>query len=331
MLFRSSEIAVSRIYLGAFAAEKDGAHTDEVQNPERFVLSSRMPRYYKDEMFTLHVGLVDSLAGSVLSDNCPTLFLRERSADGTTRFDEVPPTGFKTCNSFSPGADRSADWRSGFEVESGASTRWEGTGGHSFEIFQLVDSSHDGRTRFAHSNKLTVEIDAPELIRRKWQGKAKGVQADVTLDKDTYEHGEDVPLHIATENFDAPVPIYATDPIWDPFTAIGIEVRDAIGRLLPEDERSSSAIFSTGHGRGPVLFPAGKVVAIERALKTEGWLPNRPGVYTVVVTWCPLDGTNFEPVDGLLRKNDAKTYVTVRAAQTFRIVSEPNPASQSEP
>jgi hypothetical protein len=326
-----SEIAVSRIYLGEFAAEKDGALTDEAQSAERFVLSSRKPRYYKDEMFTLHVGLVDYLAASLMGDGCPTLLLRQRSADGFTRFDEVSPAGFKTCKSFTLGADRSADWQSGFEVQSGARSRWEGTGEHSFEIFQLVDSSDDGRPRFVRSNKLTVEIDDPALIQRKWQGQAKGVRADVTLDKNVYRQNEDVPLHIAIENFDAPVPIYATDPVWDPFTAIGIEVRDATGRLLPENERSSSNIWSTGHGFGPVLFPAGKVVAIERDLMTEGWLPNRPGVYTVVVTWCPIDGTNFKPVDGVSLKNDAKIYATVRAVETFRIVGEPPAASHSEP
>jgi hypothetical protein len=326
-----SEIAVSRTYAGAFAPEKDEAHTDEVQNGELFVLSSLKPRYYQDEMFTLHVGLVNASPSSPFGEGCPTFFLRERSSDGSTRFDEVPPTGFKRCDPFSLGADRTADRRPGFEVESGASTRWAGIGEYSFELFQLVDSSHDGRTQFVRSNKLAVQIVDAALIPRKWQGKAKGVRVDVTLDKDVYQRGEDVPLHIAIESFDAPVPIYATDPIWDPFTAIGIEVRDATGRLLPETERTSDGNFSTGHGRGPVLFPAGKVVTIERALKIQGWLPNRPGVYTVVVTWCPLDGTHFESVDELPRKDDIKMYVTVRAAETLRIVGEPLPASHSKP
>jgi hypothetical protein len=49
------------------------------------------------------------------------------------------------------------------------------------------------------------------------------------LDKDAYKLGEDVPLHIAVENFDAPVPINATSPVWDPYAAIGVEVRDAMG------------------------------------------------------------------------------------------------------
>jgi hypothetical protein len=320
-----SEIAVSRTYTGAFMspAPKDEPHTDEAQSDELFVLSSRKPRYYLDEMFTLHVGLVSSDADSPSGEECPTLFLRERSPDGSTRFDEVRPSGFKTCKSFSIGENRKADWQSGFEVDSGMSSRWGGIGEHSFELFQPVDSTRDGRIQFVRSNKLTVQIDDPALIARKWQ-KVKGVGVDVTLDKDAYQLGEDVPLHIAVENFDAPVPIYAIDPVWDPYPAIGIEVREATGRLLPEYERSSNGMLWMGHGRGPVPYPAGKVVTIERTLAGQGWLPTRPGVYTVVVTWCPLDGTHCERDAGLPRKDDIKTYATVRAAVSFRIVGEPS-------
>ena len=177
-----SEIAVSRTYAGAFVppAPKDEPHTDEAQRDELFVLSSRKPRYYQDEMFTLHVGLVNSVVGSPSGEECPTLFLRERSPDGATRFDEVPPSGFKTCRSFSLGANRNADWQSGFEVDSGVRS----IGEHIFELFQSVNSSRDGRIQFVRSNKLTVQIDDPALIRRKWQGKVKGVGVDVTLDKD---------------------------------------------------------------------------------------------------------------------------------------------------
>ncbi|MEI4913939.1 hypothetical protein Q8G39_28215, partial [Klebsiella pneumoniae] len=91
----------------------------------------------------------------------------------------------------------------------------------------------------------------------------------VTLDKDAYKLGEDVPLHIATENFDAPVPIYAISPVWDPYPAIGVEVRDATGRSLPANERFSSEPFWTGHGRGPFPCPPGKLLTIERTLASQ--------------------------------------------------------------
>lgn len=174
-------------------------------------------------------------------------------------------------------------------------------------------------------------LDDPALIPRKWNGKAKGVGVDVTLDKDKYRLGEDVPLHVAIENFHAPVPIYATDPLWDPYAAIGIEVRDVRGRLLAENERSSNGKIWMGHGRGPVLYEPGKLVTIERTLASQGWLPTRPGAYTVMVTWCPVDGTQFEPSPGLSLKDDIKIYATVQAVATFRIDGEPSRAPHSQP
>jgi hypothetical protein len=328
-----SEIAVSGTYADEFVppAPKHQPRTDEAQSGEVFVLSSRKPRYYQDEIFTLHVGLVDSVAGPPSGSECPTLFLRERSPDGAIRFDEVRPSGFKTCETFTPGADRNADWQSGFEVDSGVRSRWTGIGEHSFELFQSVGSPRDGTVQFVRSNKLAVQIDDPALISRKWQGKVNGVGVDVTLDKDAYKLGEDVPLHIGTENFDASVPIYAISPVWDPYPAIGVEVRDTTGRPLPANERFSSETFWTGHGRGPFPCPPGKLVTIERTLASEGWLPNRPGVYVVVVTWRTFDGTLVEPGSGLPRPDEFKPYETVQAAATFRIVAEPSPASHAEP
>lgn len=170
-----SEIAVSRTYAGEFVppAPKDQPYTDETPSGEVFVLSSGKPRYYQDEMFTLHVSLVDSAAGPPSGAECPKLFLRERSPDGATRFDEVRPSGFKTCETFMLGADRNMEWQSGFEVGSGVGSRWTGIGEHSFELFQPVGSSRDGTTRFVRSNKLTVQIDDPTLLSRKWGGEGE--------------------------------------------------------------------------------------------------------------------------------------------------------------
>jgi hypothetical protein len=323
-----SEIEVSRTHAGMFAPPlKDEPPGEE--RGEMFVLSSGKPRYYQGEMFALRVGLVSPGAGAPSGEECPTLFLRVRSPDGSTRFDATQPSGFKMCKSFTWGADRNRDWQSGFEVDSGVSGRWTGIGEHSLELFEPVGSSSDGRTQFARSNKLTVQIEDPANIPRKWQGKVKGVGVDVTLEKDAYRLGEDVPLHIAIENFDAPVQIYAIDPVWDPYQAIGIEVRDAEGRLLLENEKSSNGIVWTGHGLGPVPYPAGKLVSIERTLASQGWLPVRPGTYTVVVTWCPIDGTNYKTAPGTSFGSDGKPYATVQATAAFRILGEVTPAAQS--
>jgi hypothetical protein len=85
-----------------------------------------------------------------------------------------------------------------------------------------------------------------------------------------------------------------------------------------------------GHGRGPFHYPPGKLVTIERSMAGQGWLPNRPGVYAVVVTLHTFDGTHVEPDSGLPRNDEFKPYATVQAAATFRIVAEPSPGSHSE-
>jgi hypothetical protein len=324
-----SEIEVSETYAGVFAPPEPKGEPPAEQGGEVFVLSSAKQRYYQDEKFMLRVALVTPGAGEPSGEECPTLFLRVKSPDGGTRFDATQPTGFKTCKSFSMGADRNRDWQSGFEVDSGVRSRWAGIGEHSLELFEPVGSSSDGRIQFARSNNFTVQIDDPTLIARKWGLKVKGVAVDVTLDKDTYLQGEDVPLHIAVENFDAPVPIYATNPVGDPYFAIGVEVRDAKGRLLPESERFSNANAWFGHGWAAILFPPGKLVTLERSLTSQGWLPAHPGTYTVVVTWCPIDGTNYIPGPGISLGSDGRTYATVQATAAFRVLGEETPAAQS--
>lgn len=315
-----SEISVSRTYPGAFVPPSLQGEplAEPVQRGEVFVLSSTKPRYYQGQTFTLHARLAEPTYEPLAGEECPKLFLRHRSPDGGTRFDAVLPTGFKTCGSFSLGADRNADWRSGIEVDSGVG-RWTGVGEQSFELFQVVDSGPDGGVQFIRSNKLILLIDDPALIQRRWRGKAKGVGVDVTLDKDIYQLGEDVPLHIAIENFDAPMPVYAIDPIWDPSQAIAVAVRDASGHFLAETERFENYDIWTGHGRRPVPYVPGKIVTIERTLAIQGWLPNRPGTYTVVVTWNTLDGTKLQRESRVSRTEPPKTYATVQATASFRV------------
>lgn len=317
-----SRIEVSSFHAGEYVPpeSKENPDTAAEQDGEPLSLTSRKSRYFLTEMFNLHVGLATG-TNSLSDEECPTLFLREKSPDGTTRFDEVIPSGFKACKRFWFGANRDADWQSGFEVDAGMSSRWSGIGEHSFELFQVAGTSPGGGIQFIHSNVLKVEIDDPALMQRKWHGKEKGVGVDLSLDKETFQVGEDVSLHIAIENFDAPVPIYAIDPIWDPSIAIGVEVRDSTGNPLAETEKFPMTTMWTGHGLGPFPYPPGKIVTIERDLRSLGWLPNRPGAYRVVVTWCPLDGSHFDPESGRVSNAEMKIYATVRATAIIRIVA----------
>lgn len=322
-----SDIEVSRYNPGIFPGlpGKSGENPREAGDPEALVLSTSKRTYYQGEEFSLHVSLAFPRGGSPTDEECPMLFLWKRSADGTTRLDEAHPAGFRGCKSLLFGAKRDSDWETGFELYSGSGGAWSGIGTQSFELLEIVGSTEGAGIQFARSNELKVRIEDPSLIPRKWGPKINGVRVDLTLDKDTYQVGEDVPLHIATENLDAPAPIYATDPTWDP-PAVGVEVRNSGGQLLAQSERSWPAAW-TGHGRGPVLYPPGKLVPIELSLKSMGWLPNHPGTYTVIVTWVTSTGPSAVEQSGLGSQGDARPYATVQAAAVLRIVDGLSPTS----
>jgi hypothetical protein len=319
-----SDIEVSRYYPGVFpgfrtADDRTSAFGSDIQ---AFVISSSKASYDDGEMFFLHVSLLLPGVGSPTDGACPTLFLRVRGADGATRFDETRPAAFRGCKWFIPGAKRDLDWQSGFDVDSGVGSRWGGIGQHCIELFETVGSPNGAQVQFSRSNELKVQIQDSSLISRRWRSKVKGVAADVTLDKDTYQVGEDVPLHIAIENFDAAVPIYAVDALWDSCSAVGLQVWNAQGQVLPESQRSLR-LSCMGHGRGPRLYPPGKLVPIEKSLQNEGWLPTQPGTYTIVVSWATLTGSNLNQKLDAPSWPDTEPYATVQAAATFRIVSRP--------
>jgi hypothetical protein len=315
-----SDIEVSRFRL---APTSDPTTTETqitgVPPVHGFKLSSDRDTYYSREGFSLRVlSTVASDQDPARPDGCPALYMRERSPNGATRFDEVQPLAFKGCSQAALGHE-SGDWKSGFDLDSGANSRWEGIGQHEFEVFQLAGSTDEAKIGFVSSNVLTVRIADPSIIQRRWE-RAKGIGADITLDKDTYRLGEDVPLHLAIEDFDADVPLYTWDPLWDPCMVVGIEVQDAAGHALPVNERFPNSSICTGHGFGPRPFQKGKVVPLERKLRAEGWLPNHPGTYAIVLTWSPCSGWRKETPTGW--EADLKPYAVVHAKATINIVSE---------
>lgn len=315
-----SDIEVSRFSL-APTSDPTASETQitGVSPVHGFKLSSDKDTYYAREGFSLRVlSTVASDQAPAQPDSCPALYLRERSPNGTTRIDEVQSLAFKGCSLAALGHE-SGDWKSGLDLDSGANSRWEGIGQHEFEVFQLTGSTNEAQTGFVSSNVLTVRIADPSLIQRRWE-RAKGIGADITLDKDTYRLGEDVPLHLAIEDFDADVPLYTWDPLWDPCWVVGIEVQDAAGHPLPVNERFRRSSICTGHGFGPRLFQKGKVVPLERNLRAEGWLPNHPGTYIIVLTWSPCFGSRKETPTGWVA--DLKPYANVHAKATIRVLSE---------
>jgi hypothetical protein len=172
-----------------------------------------------------------------------------------------------------------------------------GIGEHTLEVWQLVNVAGEGQLRFAVSNVLRIQIADPSLIERKWGTPVKGIAADISLEKDMYQVGEDVPLHLAIENFDAEEMVYGDDPLWDPCGVIRIEVQDITGHTLAASERAPNWTLCTGHGFGPRPYAKGKVIPMERTLGGEGWLPNHVGTFIVVVTWAPFSWPNRRDTD----------------------------------
>ncbi len=286
-----------------------------------FDLAASKSTYDLGEPFSLRLALAQpSPEPPSKAEGCPTLYLKQRSPDGDTRIDEVKPLAFKGCPHVVLG-HQPGDWWSGFDLDSGANSKWQGVGEHTFEVFQLVGPRDDSQLRFVSSNVLRIQVVNPESIPRQWGERVKGIAVDITLDKDVYQIGEDVLLHLAVENFGAEVPIYGWDPVWDPCMEVGIEVRDASGRPLPINERFPNWSICTGHGFGPrKLYAKGKVVPLERTLGREGWLPNHPGAYTVVITWSPCTGLIHDEPNGHFSWA-MKPYAVVHATANIRIAT----------
>jgi hypothetical protein len=284
-LFSLAAPADSSLILGQ---PRDGGQTSTLQ------LTSGKSKYYDGENFSLHVSVIQGSSGmSLKRESQPTFYLQQRSPDGETRIDEVQPrtyAGFyknwaNTVLGHQPG-----NWESGFELDSGARRRWNGLGEHAMQLSWLLGSADEPELHFGSSNVLRIQIADPSAITRKWGARTKGIAADITLDKDTYRLGEDVPLHLAIANFDAEVPVYGSNPIWEPCNVVSIEVEDADGHSLLANERFPGWRVCVGNAVGLMLYAKGRVVPLEQTLGGEGWLPNHPGTYAVVVSWNPLVG-----------------------------------------
>lgn len=308
------EIEVSRMTL---------VPQDERQPAPQLKLTSLKPVYVAGESFAVQVS---AAPGEPLPEDetCPTLYQRERSPDGTTRVDEVRPLAFEGCErrvlGHTPG-----NWAHGFDVDSGATARWFGVGEHLMEVFQLRHSPLDSELHLVSSNVLRFRVADPETMPRKWAGRADGIGADLTLDKDTYALGEDVPLHIAVENMDAPVPIYSGQPLMDPCMVVAIQILDSGGHRLPTERLFQQTSFCTGHGVGPTPYEKGKVVALERSLGMDGLLPNAPGTYTIVVIWAPWTSsedpahvTERNPLGRRARRQRSALWAEARLSRQLR-------------
>ncbi len=130
------------------------------------------------------------------------------------------------------------------------------------------------------SNALAMTIVDPATIVPAWGPEVAGLAVSLVLDKQDYSVGEDVPLRINIETFRAAQDIGSGElPC---FAGVLVEVRDSAGAVVRSRERNW---FCAGHGR-QTRYPVGKQVYVQGlTLSASGALPDRPGDYSVTVTW----------------------------------------------
>jgi hypothetical protein len=283
---------------------------------ETMKLVSDESAYAKGDQASLGITFQASGSSPVTAGECPRFFLTWKSPGGDAGAFPASPVG--GCRS------GQSDWRGGFRVLADVAQRDDDLGEYSFEIFQMIGPGDDGEVQFAHSNQLQVLLGDALSRRRNWGPVVHGIAVDVTLDRDTYRLGEDVPLHIAILNASASAPIY-TSNVWP----VGVEVRNASGRVLSDNERFPTGVF-VSNGPGPWHIPIGKEELIERTLfgaeaPSRNWLPNHPGMYTIVVTWSPLDDSNSgsSRLAGIMGSDPGIVYARAQATTTLHII-DPN-------
>jgi hypothetical protein len=329
-----SAIEVSAFALGAFQNPTRPIDQTEEQAPsQKLALSSSRSSYYEGERFFLHVSRSGAALAPAPNEDCPTLYLRVRRPNGATEIREHSPAEFSGCRR--PGAEmlrpnldiQPYDGKTGFDLIpdfiDDPSFFLDSHGEVAFQVFERISSADDASFHLAHSNVLRVKFADAVAIPRKWGPQVKGLAVDVALDKDTFVTGEDVPLHLAVENFNSQEQVYGSaipGNLCGTSAFFKIEVRDLSGQTLPSTDRLRKKSAYAGMQGCPISatpYPKSRVVPFETTLGHEGWLPNHPGTYTVVVTLIPWLGS--DEGRGLVVRPVPKEYATIQSDVTLHI------------
>jgi len=254
------------------------------------ILRATKQSFYEHEIVDLRVTLTNRAAGDLA---CPTLLEDTRDEKGEERIDEVmsPKRG---CQRGSTGRDGSKGPANEFQIYEGGNSAWEGLGERSFTVLQVGGDGSDGEVQLIASNTLQVQIIDPATVERNWGAAVKGVRVALTLDRLEYALGEDIPLHIATEDVSAKGIVYENlcafgtgvcfGPSDGPAVMIDVSVVGPDGPLT----RGFTGYGATfGPAAHPVAYEKGKPRGIEKSLTRIGLLPAKAGDYTIVVTWSP--------------------------------------------
>jgi hypothetical protein len=295
-----SDIDPSAYQRGPFARASDLRETLQLAVPEQ-------PLYEGDRFYLQASSRTASMPALRLSANAPPqltgVYLWQRSPDGRTDFRRAKPWYFKCCR---PGQIITTFDASPSTVSIDASTDL-GTGEYRARLYVLSPQQPMGEspTQFLLSNMIAPHVLDLAGIHWSWGAHTKGVAIAINLDKSTYATGEQIPVHIAVENFDSEVPVRGWSIGGDPMFAINLRLMDSTGNSI--DRVDGDPGLDTGHGWGPIEeYTRGKLVTVKRSL-----LGLKPGSYTVVATWAAYIGS-----DKVCTPVEAKATLRVLPAAT---------------
>lgn len=283
----------------------DSEHGD----PPRTVplrLASNTPEYYPDEPIEIHLAADDPahLLRAALT-SCQSLLLMQRIRVPTgemriritdltsapSRWQDGYVTMLNSDESSKIYSDPAVAAKFPDEMDYQAGSGWRAEGRsssveHDAAYISICD--HHWQT-IATSNVVQLHAATGAPQKPEWGPQSSGFALSVTVDRDTYKLGQDVPLHIACIRNGQDWTVEKVH--YNPACAPDIQVVD-----------SSGAPVARGLGRqqfrgGPMSdrhVAAGEIVPGGTTLRDAGLLPQAPGTYRVTATWYVPVG-NLEP------------------------------------
>jgi hypothetical protein len=273
------------------------------------------------ELVVLHIGA--DTRGLLDKNFCPIIFMSTRSEDGETRFQELPWAA--SCTNVGS-ARLSADGLLQKDLVGGVSSTsgFAPPGKLTVTVSTLAGRTDTGMAVMLRSDPLNLKIVEESDLQRDWSPSESGLRIALNLDRDTYSAGEDVHLHVATEDVSASRAIFWDDCV----IPVRFEVWDALGHQIKS--RGFTPGYPTlemgGHCHGGAMpFLKGKPVTWEHTLREWGILPDVPGEFTVIATWKAMTEPGTPDPRPHILRSALQNYAVVRSrAVTFRITKEHN-------
>lgn len=316
------------------------------------VVTIAKQKYFENERVRFHLKLTDRPSDD---PSCPVILETDRNEKGEVRIDEVlnpvdpnlpnipgrfnpAEIPYYSCHHRYPPPVPMNEYN--FYVNLGTGAVWTELGKHTFGFIQLAGFAADGEYIQEAANPVTLDVQSAVDIPRNWGAMEKGVRVDLTLDKLNYRLGEEIPLHIATEDVSALSPVYdrpfvhAMGFVGGPGLPDSVHVilEDANGPIKPKDQMWSGSIRPRPC---PVAYVKSEVVPEEAQLSSLGLLPDHAGTFRLYVTWSPYTSADETCEDvvsnSTLSAGQAAAAPFVTVSSTLLIIHVNGKEDESEP